>query len=261
MWNRCIFSPLFMKDKCSLVLQARTGSSRLPQKTVLPFYNNSSILELQIQRILTVFQPSDVIIATTTIIDDDEIEAIANMLGVNCFRGNEENVLNRFILCAKEFELTSLIRVCTDNVFLDIDKLKFLFETAKSDFDYISFKVDNTPSILTHFGLWTEWVRTSALTKVTELTDKPLYLEHVTNFIYNHPEEFAIDFFPLDLNEIKNVRLTTDTLLDFEIHQEMFADLHQLYGLNFTTKHIFGYLNEKPNLKSIMEQQIKENEK
>jgi len=250
-----------MQEKTSFVLQARTGSSRLPQKIVLPFFKKLSILELQLQRILTVFSAPKIIIATTNNKNDDAIIDIANKYNVSFFRGDEDNVLNRFINCANQYELEGIVRICSDNVFLDIQKLVELYNHKKHNTDYVSFSIDNKPSIKTHFGLWAEWVSVEALKRAQQSTNDSLYTEHVTNYIYGHPHQFKTKFIPIEIENDKTIRLTTDTVQDFEIQQKIFSDLFDKHQLNFTTAHIFGYLNNHPEFKSKMRQQIIKNEK
>ncbi len=250
-----------MNKSCSLVLQARTGSNRLPRKTVLPFYQDLSILDIQLKRLLQVVSASNIIIATTNKNDDNAIVDIAKHHGVFYFRGDEQNVLSRFTETAKEFRLDSLIRICTDNVFLDLDDLLHLWKMPKHDFEYVSFSINHKPCIQTHYGLWAEWVAVDTLLKVMQKTTDTIYTEHVTNYIYAHPNQFKIKFVPKEIHNDNDIRLTTDTEEDFKLHQGIFSDLFDKHGFNFTTKHIFDYLNEHQELKIKMKQQIIQNEK
>src|SRR5690606_7826310 len=123
----------------------------------------------------------------------------------------EENVLKRFIHAGEQYNISNIVRVCADNPFLNIHALKELmhsFETCPVD--YLSFKtVYGKPTILTHFGLWSEMMTLSALKEVQMRTNDPFYLEHVTNFIYLNPELFRINLLPIDDNFANcNVRMT-----------------------------------------------------
>ncbi|MCS2964457.1 hypothetical protein NXV12_28610 [Bacteroides thetaiotaomicron] len=136
----------------AFVVQARLGSTRLPGKILKPFYGNQSILDLMVHK-LSAISNIPVIIATTNSVINEPIEKKALALGVKCFRGEENDVLKRFIDVAEYFDIQGIFRICSDNPFLDVHAARQLVEIAmKSCNDYISFDIDGTPSIKTHFG-------------------------------------------------------------------------------------------------------------
>ena len=141
----------------AFVVQARLGSTRLPGKILKPFYGNQSILDLMVHK-LSAISNIPVIIATTNSVINEPIEKKALALGVKCFRGEENDVLKRFIDVAEYFDIQGIFRICSDNPFLDVHAARQLVEIAmKSCNDYISFDIDGTPSIKTHFGFWGEF--------------------------------------------------------------------------------------------------------
>ena len=110
-----------------IIIQARTGSTRLPQKMILPFYENEGIFSLILNRLTSNFKKENIILATSSNPNNDVLAEIARRYGINCFRGSENDVLQRFIDAANQFNATKIIRVCADNPFLDMDFLNFLF--------------------------------------------------------------------------------------------------------------------------------------
>jgi len=100
-----------------IIIQARLSSSRLPRKVLMPFVNNKSILQILIENLLKVFSKDQIILATTKSDIDDELEKFAINNKLNYFRGEESNVLKRFIDCAEHFKVSNIIRVCADNPF------------------------------------------------------------------------------------------------------------------------------------------------
>ena len=155
----------------AFVVQARLGSTRLPGKILKPFYGNQSILDLMVHK-LSAISNIPVIIATTNSVINEPIEKKALALGVKCFRGEENDVLKRFIDVAEYFDIQGIFRICSDNPFLDVHAARQLVEIAmKSCNDYISFDIDGTPSIKTHFGFWGEFVTLDALKRVIGFTD------------------------------------------------------------------------------------------
>ena len=239
-----------------IIVQARLGSSRLPNKMILPFYKNKGILELLIEKLANNFHDLPIIIATSTSKIDDTIFDLADRKNIKCFRGSENNVLDRFYKAGKFFNLTKIIRICADNPFLNVLELKKIVnEFENSNHDYLSFQTaDKTPIIKTHYGLWAEGVTLDALYRVK--TNDLHYLEHVTNYIYEHPNEFIIKF--LDIEKENNlIRLTTDTKEDFILNKEIFVDLKRN---NFTNVYeLLDYISNKKDWIIRMEEQINKN--
>ena len=117
-----------MKD-LGIIIQARSNSSRLPNKVVLPFYKNKGILELIIEKLKNTNYK--IFIATTINKDDDVIEQIALKNNLQYFRGSEKNVLSRFIRIAQENNLKYVLRVCSDNPFINIRLFGNYFSAEK----------------------------------------------------------------------------------------------------------------------------------
>ena len=86
----------------AFIVQARVGSTRLPNKIILPFFKGKSILELLISKLKNV-EGAKVILATSTNKENDLLEQIARQNGVFCFRGSENDVIQRFIDAADEY--------------------------------------------------------------------------------------------------------------------------------------------------------------
>mgnify|MGYP003520681713 CR=1 FL=1 len=81
-------------------IEARMRSSRLPGKVLLPILGRP-MLALMIERLRRVPQINDIVIATTTDASCDPIEALAGQIGVGCYRGSEDDVLERVLLAAR----------------------------------------------------------------------------------------------------------------------------------------------------------------
>ena len=248
-----------------LILQVRTGSTRFPKKMVQAFYKGKSILELLIERYLGI--PNNeipMVIATTNMSQDDVIEDIAVRYNVKCFRGSENNVIQRFLDTADHFGFSSIIRVCGDNPFFDFESTLALLPAQDSNkYDYISYKVDQgKPSILSHLGFWGEIVKYDTLKRIISSTNKKIYLEHVTNYIYLHPEKFSLKLInaPYGLGGRNDIRLTVDTKTDFEMNQMLYQQIVE-QDIPFVPKGIVNYIDEHTELKQIMKGQIEINSK
>ena len=245
-----------------IIIQARTGSTRMPEKVIQPFFQEQTILDLLLEKAMKTGVP--VVLATTVNPSDDRLCALAERHQVPVFRGSENDVLDRFIQAAKQFGFNKIIRVCADNPFLDLAGMKLLInEFSQSDADYLGFQLaGEKPSILTHFGFWAEAVHFDALEKAQHLTSEKLYHEHVTNFIYGNPTLFKVRFIPA--NPIvfmrTDIRMTLDTPEDFEIQQKIFAAINK-ENPNFAIPEIIKWLDQHPEILVMMKKEIFRNQK
>jgi spore coat polysaccharide biosynthesis protein SpsF len=244
-----------INQNIGFIIQARTGSLRFPNKVIKKFYKGESLLEILIKKLRN-FNNIPIIIATTKNSDDDIIIKTAMNQGVKYYRGSENNVLKRFIDAAQKFHIDHIIRICSDNVFLDTDGIEeIIFKYQNNPVDYLSYILsDNRPAIKTHFGFWAEIVSLMALLKIAKITNKKTYLEHVTNYIYEHPEEFKISFIkaPEIVYYRNDIRLTVDTEEDFILQQSIYQNLI-IENKVISIREITDYLDRN---KSIIEKMI-----
>ena len=209
-----------------IIIQARLASTRLPGKVLQPFHGSKTILDIQLQTIRENLPNHPVVIATTTNPADDKIVAYAKQRHVPIFRGSENDVLQRFVSCAQAFEAKNVVRVCSDNPFLMGDALREIANLQDKDLDYFSYKnSEAVPAIKTHWGLFAEFVKTDALERAATQTADPFYHEHVTNYIYGHPNAFAVELklAPAAVLNRDDLRFTIDTHQDFKTCQEIYT--------------------------------------
>ncbi|WP_321478736.1 cytidylyltransferase domain-containing protein [uncultured Bacteroides sp.] len=218
-----------MKD--GIIIQARTGSTRLHNKILLPFYKGQRIIDILIDNIKVACPDMLVVLATTDHPQDDVLAEVAHERGIACFRGDEDNVLNRFIGAAEAFGLERIIRVCSDNPFLQVGTFRCLFdEYMLHHADYVAYGFsDGRPTIKSHLGLFAELTTIDALKRIARVTQKKLYIEHVTIYMYTHPEEFSIKLLPLPdyLEGRFDLRFTLDTMADFTLLQELYTTFRE----------------------------------
>jgi len=247
--------------RSGIIIQARTGSTRLPNKMLLPFYEEKGIFEIILKRLKSSSISIPIIVATTSNKADQQLVEITKEYGFEHYIGDEENVLNRFIETAAHFKIDNIIRLCADNPFIDIDALHHQLENFESNCDYWCYSTNNfTPTIKTGFGFWTELVTLDALKKVASLTNDSLYKEHVTNYIYTHPANFNIHFEKIDqsVESVSDLRLTVDTRNDFDLLKEIYETLLSK-NINFTASKISKLVNENPQWLSVMKAETLKN--
>jgi spore coat polysaccharide biosynthesis protein SpsF (cytidylyltransferase family) len=254
-----------MKLSKGIIIQARTQSQRFPNKIIIPFDNGNCILEVILKRFIDAFPELPLVVATSLNPHDDRIESIAREFpSVKIFRGEEMNVLKRFIDAAELNNLDMILRVCSDNVFIDMNLSRTLIRMADDKgLDYISYKLEgDVPVIKSHQGLYTELVSLNALKRISSLTTEKLYEEHVTNYIYTHPEMFRMQLIsaPDFLYNLHDIRLTIDTDTDFENTKYVYSKLIGRKA-EFTYQNVIEIVLSNVSLLNSMREQIKINSK
>jgi spore coat polysaccharide biosynthesis protein SpsF (cytidylyltransferase family) len=203
-----------------ILVQARMGSTRLPNKMLSEILPGTTLLEWVLQRLLAVFPENKVVLATTTASADDPLKRAAQGLGIGVFRGSEQDVLLRFRDAARSLGWDHLVRVCADNPLLQVDLLPGLISAAiaaRADYASWGFR-DGLPAIRSHCGLFAEWASLAALDRAAAATDDPFYHEHVTNYLYTHTDLFSTIMMPIPHEDkVRQWRLTVDTVDDLSL--------------------------------------------
>mgnify|MGYP001300714957 CR=1 FL=1 len=163
------------------IIQARMGSKRLPGKSLMRL-GEYTILEQVIKRVSKSKKIKKIIVATTKNKIDDKIQSFCKKINVECFRGNNINVLSRFVKISKIKKLKSFVRICADSPFIDsrlIDKLIKIFKNN-------SYKVvTNVHPKTFPSGQSVEIFDAVFFCNVSKKIKKKNDLEHVTTFFYN----------------------------------------------------------------------------
>ncbi|HEY4111669.1 cytidylyltransferase domain-containing protein [Puia sp.] len=247
-----------------LIVQARMQSTRYPGKVLKPFAEGRSLLEFQLVRLKQAFPGSPIVIATSNTAADDPIAQLAKAIDVFCYRGEERDVLKRFVNACRYFGFNrQIIRICGDNPFLQMEFLSRLMEEAAEESDaddYIGFSINRIPAIRTHFGFFAELVAVDALLHVYEHVEDPVFHEHVTNYIYESTGTFKIRLLEVQslIPFLECLRLTVDSREDFENAVYIYRQLHPSSGqADPSWKDIMDFVGNDPAIKGRMTQQIR----
>lgn len=225
------------------IIQARMGSTRLPGKVSRPILGKP-MLARQIERVKQARLIDKIVVATTTKSDDDIIFSIAHDAGVGCFRGSENDVLGRYYQAAKKARADIVIRITGDCPLSDpkvIDETIGYFLKNIKDIDYTS-KPINYPE-----GLDMEIFQFNVLERAWKEAIKPSEREHVTPYIYNHPEIFRIRTWQNGVENLSAMHWSVDTSEDFLFITKIFE---KLYPQNpfFSKDDVVGLLQKEPKL-------------
>ena len=249
----------------AIIIQARTGSTRLARKVLMDYCGNLSILDIIINRFKK-YLDADIWIATTILEQDDEIVALANKFGVSTYRGGENDVLSRFYYICKANNYSNILRVCADNPLISAYYAQQLVNAATQDptIDYAAFYYTNDiPAIRTHFGFFPELISSKTILRLTDYVDLTMMdREHVTSYIYGHEREFRIKklmMLPF-FRENDWFRGTIDTEMDFK-NMKLLCDFAENEINEIEIKHIFETTSQYPHVVTSMNKEIINNSK
>ncbi|MDC0202156.1 glycosyltransferase family protein [Candidatus Nitrosopelagicus sp.] len=231
------------------IIQARMGSSRLPGKVMMKLDNSQPILYYVIKQHQFCNLVDKIVVATTELESDDIIAEFAHNMEVDCFRGNSTNVLDRYYQCAKKYNFSTIIRVTADNPFNDPQVVDKVVEEFKSkDYDYITNSLPRTfPQ-----GISVEIFSFDVLEKAWNNAKLPSEKEHVTPYIYNHPDDFKISNFRYE-EDFSNIRCTVDQDNDYKLTKIIASEIKKSPIL---VSDILNLFKEKPELFEINKDHI-----
>jgi spore coat polysaccharide biosynthesis protein SpsF (cytidylyltransferase family) len=230
--------------KITCIIQARTNSSRLPNKILLKLSNTHIIVHI-IDRIKKSTLIEQIILATTINHDDQILLDIANDNQITSFKGNEFDVLDRFYNAAKENDAGTVIRITGDCPLVDpilIDKmLKFFLE---NNFDYVSNTIERTFPDGLDIEIFTFATLEKAFFEATWISER----EHVTPYIIKNPKLFKL-FSYTNVENLSHLRWCLDEASDYEMLQKIYQEFES--DNFFSTTDVLKLLEKKPEISEI----------
>ncbi len=230
--------------KVGIISQARMTSTRLPGKVLLKV-NDIPLLKYHADRVLQSGFP--LYIATTVNATDDPIVDFCEQEGIPYFRGDEEHVLSRYYLCAKENKLDIIVRITSDCPLIDGHLIKKTLEQHLASFsvyDYISNCIERTFPRGFDFEIFSFKYIEEAYHQASLAMD----IEHVTPYIHQN-RNGKTQFLHVVLEASKNqYRITVDTADDFELVKQLIENYH---ADKMSANEIIALLDKHPKLATI----------
>lgn len=164
----------------AILLAARSGSKRLPNKHFLKINSSFRMIDLCILRLKKAKLVNKIFLCTTKKKIDDKFQDVCNLHKINIYRGSTNNVLKRLIDCAKKNSIKIIVRITADCPIIDpklIDKCIELHLKKKCDY------TTNTLELSFPDGLDVEIINLKSLLKSQKISKTNLNKEHVTIFI------------------------------------------------------------------------------
>jgi len=233
------------------IIQARMGSSRLPGK-VLADLCGAPLLERVVRRVSRAASVTQVVIATTTKPADDAIARLCDERGWSCFRGSEDDVLDRYYQAARLHKADVVVRVTSDDPFVDpelIDELTNRIAASPGEFDYAC---NFLPRRTFPLGLDFEVATFATLERAWREDDNPAWREHVFEYVLHRPELFRIAGIAHN-EDLSHLRWTVDTPEDLELARRVYEHFRHD---RFSWREAVALMNRHPEWRAINEMVI-----
>jgi spore coat polysaccharide biosynthesis protein SpsF len=227
------------------IVQARMSSTRLPGKVLLDI-EGSPLLQRVIERARATPSIDAIVVATTVEPEDDVLAEWLQAADVDVYRGSRDDVLDRFYHCAAARGADIIVRVTADDPFKDpaVNERAVAALLADPQLDYCSNTLEPTfPE-----GLDVEAFRFSALKRAFREASLPSEREHVTPYIWKHPELFRMLNFRHDTN-LSDWRWTVDKPNDLKFARAVFAQFPGRPLVGF--RDIIAWLDHHPEVRAI----------
>lgn len=206
--------------RVGIVSQARMGSTRLPGKVLLRA-GADSLLGWHLRRLRQTGLP--VFLATTTNAADDALAAFGAAHGLPVTRGDEHDVLGRYLLCARQHDLEAVVRVTSDCPLIAAELITegvARYRTAADPRLYLSNVLQRTYPRGFDFEVFSRELLEEAARRAT----LPAEREHVTPYI-NQNRSGTVRLAHLTrATDASRYRLTVDTPEDFALARALLAD-------------------------------------
>ena len=230
------------------IIQARIGSTRLPGKVLLEV-NGRTMFEYLLERVRKCKTIDKIILATSINKIDDPLESLALSLGVEVFRGSENDVLERFYQAATIHKATHVVRLLNDCPLLDpeiVDEIVSYYLENNENLDFLSNQNKHTyPD-----GMDVSVFSFKALKKLQETSGCLIEREHVVPGFWANDNNFIWQNYHNKIDLFKTYRLTLDYEEDFYLIKEIIKGIYS-ENESFNLNDILFFLNKNSHLNSI----------
>lgn len=227
------------------IIQARVGSTRFPRKIFADLSGKPLIWHV-FNRIKYCKNIDNFLLATSLNPIDNELEEWSINNKIKCFRGSENDVLERFYFASKKHKADVIVRITADDPFKDpviIDNVISLMINNKCDFAY-----NNNPPSFPE-GLDTEVISFNSLEKAYYESKDVFDREHLTQYLYKHPELFRQINYSYSEN-LSHLRWTVDTKEDYDFAKIIYQNLFK-HNKVFLMNDILNYIKRHPEVLNI----------
>ena len=237
--------------KMLVVVQARTTSSRLPGKVLLPVAG-APLLKRMAERVRAARTNFELIVATTTQAEDNAIRDLCAAMQVGCVSGHPLDLLDRHYQAAKAFRADAVVKIPSDCPLIDpavIDRVLTFYSRNSNRFDYVSnlhpasYPDGNDVEVMSMAALETAWIEAA----------RPFEREHTTPFIWDQPGRFRIGNVEWEtgLDYSMSHRWTIDYAVDYALVSAIYNQLWSESRPVFSIRDILKLLSERPDIQAL----------
>jgi spore coat polysaccharide biosynthesis protein SpsF len=237
-----------LKPRVVASVEARMRSSRLPGKMLSDIEGRPALLRL-VDRLRQATTLDAIVVATTVNAADDALAHTVENAGIRCYRGSEEDVLNRVVEAHRMMGTELVVQVTGDCTLIDPGVLDLGVTTfLGNDVDVVANVVQ--PSYPQ--GIDVQVFPFAALVEIEATIDDPAVREHVSLYFYEHPERYRILHLAApERYRAPQLRLQLDYLEDQTLIREIYRRLGPKFGDAFGTPEILDLLAADPCLAEI----------
>lgn len=237
-----------VEKKATVIIQARTGSTRFPGKVLKKIVGKPSLIHI-IERVRRMKTVDKIVIATTTLPKDDSIVKTVEEYDKNIivYKGSSDDVLDRYYQAARQAKADAIVRITSDNPLVDPEISDLVVKKFfKKNCDYCC---NNLPCRTYPIGLDTEVFTFKSLEKAWKETSQPYDREHVTPYIKENPEIFRIATVQNEDN-LSEYRWTMDHPEDYDFINTIYEKLYNKKK-EFNMKDVIDLLEKEPEILEI----------
>ncbi len=258
------------------VIQARRGSSRLPDKVTLPLAGQPLLVRM-VERVQRARLAGQIVVATTTDAADDALVTLCEAHGINVFRGSPTDLLDRHYQAALAYGADAMVKIPSDCPLIDpavIDRVLGYYVETAGQYDFVS----NLHPATYPDGNDVEVMPLGALATAWREAARPLEREHTTPFFWENPARFRLAnvAWETGLDYSMSHRFTIDYRADYDFIKAVYDALYpanpafgladiltllkqrpDIYDMNASLAGVNWYRNHLDELKTVAAEQTK----
>jgi spore coat polysaccharide biosynthesis protein SpsF len=236
--------------KIVTVIQARRGSSRLPDKVLKPVFGTPILLKM-VERVQRSQLHGQLVVATTHEEADQAIIDLCARENIACFAGHSTDLLDRHYQAALHYQAEAVVKIPSDCPLIDpqiIDEVLGYFIEHANQYDFVS----NLHPASWPDGNDVEIMHLHTLHQAWKEADKPFEREHTTPYIWENPQKFRIGSVTWNTGKDYSTshRWTLDYAEDFEFIKRVYEELYPKNPA-FTLQNILDLLAQQPEIATI----------
>lgn len=242
------------------LIAARMGSSRFPGKTLSDLHGKP-MLQRMVERIRAAGCIDQVVLATTSLPEDEQLAHWAKDVGIDCFRGSPDDVLGRLHDAAEAFHMETIVEMLGDNPLVHSSLINGALDRYRvGDVDYVATVTNEYPKAdpaLKRFpiGVRVQVFGIDTIRRCAELASAPENREHATSFIASHPEIFRTAFVeaagPFAGSNRPELTFAVNHRQNLDLIRAIFARCYDIEA-NFPVTAAISAFDADPNLGSLM---------